>query len=176
MTEPDPVTQYLALGLALGRHVDGLVDAYYGPPELARRAEEGAPRPPAALADEARALLADLESDRELDATRRHWIAAQVRGLWTTARKLAREPVGYADEVEACYGVRPPMAPQDEFFTTEAANELERTLKELGKDVEVHHYDADHAFFNDTRPEVHDEDDAARAWERTIDFFRSHLG
>ncbi|HZB70808.1 MAG TPA: hypothetical protein VE395_01650, partial [Acidimicrobiales bacterium] len=65
VTEPDLVTRYLSLGLALGRHVDGLVDAYYGPPELARRAEEGPPRPPAALADEARALLADLEADRD---------------------------------------------------------------------------------------------------------------
>jgi hypothetical protein len=114
VSEPDLVHRYLSLGLALGRHVDGLVDAYYGPPELARRAAEGEPRPPAALADEARALLADLEADRELDATRRHWIAAQARGLRTTARKLAGEPVGYADEVEACYGVRPAMAPEDE--------------------------------------------------------------
>ena len=29
------VRSYLELGLRLGRHVDGLVDAYYGPPELA---------------------------------------------------------------------------------------------------------------------------------------------
>ena len=68
------------------------------------------------------------------------------------------------------------FATQDEFFTTEQANQLEKTLKDLGKSVEVHHYDADHAFFNDTRPEVHDEDDAARAWERTVDFLRQHLG
>ena len=26
--------RYLVLGLRLGKHVDGLVDAYYGPPEL----------------------------------------------------------------------------------------------------------------------------------------------
>jgi len=25
---------YIRFGLRLGRHVDGLVDAYYGPPEL----------------------------------------------------------------------------------------------------------------------------------------------
>jgi len=67
-------------------------------------------------------------------------------------------------------------ASQDAFFTPEAAQELERTLRELGKDVEFHQYDADHAFFNDERPEVHDPEDAARAWERTIDFLRSHLG
>ncbi len=27
------VRRYLDLGLQLGRHIDGLVDAYYGPPE-----------------------------------------------------------------------------------------------------------------------------------------------
>jgi carboxymethylenebutenolidase len=67
-------------------------------------------------------------------------------------------------------------ASQDSFFTPEAAADLERTLEGLGKEVEFHQYDADHAFFNDTRPEVHDADDATRAWERTVDFFRQHLG
>ena len=29
-----PAERYLELGLRLGKHVDGLVDAYYGPSEL----------------------------------------------------------------------------------------------------------------------------------------------
>lgn len=49
-------------------------------------------------------------------------------------------------------------------------------LEELGRDVELHTYeDADHAFFNDTRPEVHDAEASALAWQRTIEFLRSHL-
>jgi len=32
------VDRYLTLGLHLGRHIDGLVDAYYGPPSLAEAA------------------------------------------------------------------------------------------------------------------------------------------
>ena len=35
--------------------------------------------------------------------------------MLTTARKLAGEPIAYADEVEACYGVRPRRFEQDEF-------------------------------------------------------------
>ncbi len=36
-------------------------------------------------------------------------------------------------------------------------------LKGLGKDVELHvHQDTDHAFFNDTRPEVYDARDVGR--------------
>ena len=35
-------------------------------------------------------------------------------GLLTTARRLAGEPVGYVEEVEACYGVRPSPVPDDD--------------------------------------------------------------
>ncbi len=112
---PDLIEDYLALGLALGRHIDGLVDAYYGPADLAARAASEPVRPPAELAARARRLLADLAADRELDGLRRRYLIAQVEGLKTTASRLAGEPIGYADEVEACYGVRPHLVPEDEF-------------------------------------------------------------
>jgi hypothetical protein len=101
------VDRYLGLGLALGRHIDGFVDAYYGPPALAARAADGPAIDPARLAAEARSLVADLDADRDLPAGRRRWIRAQVLGLRTTAAKLAGESITYADEVESCYGVRP---------------------------------------------------------------------
>jgi hypothetical protein len=108
------VERYLWLGLSLGRHLDGLVDAYYGPPELAARVEAEPAAAPAALAETARRLLADLAADTELVASRRAWIAGQVRGLQTTAAKLAGQPIGYLDEVESCYGVRPVFVEEDE--------------------------------------------------------------
>jgi len=66
------------------------------------------------LAARARRLLADLEGDTELDASRRRYLAAQVVGLRTTASRLAGEPVGYVDEVQGCYGVRPGLVSEDE--------------------------------------------------------------
>ena len=46
----------------------------------------------------------------------------------------------------------------------------------MGKTVEVHTYpDADHAFFNDTRPEVYNKEASADAWRRTLDFFRANI-
>ncbi len=69
------------------------------------------------------------------------------------------------------------VASKDEYFSPDKASELEAELKDLGKSVEVHVYEgADHAFFNDTRPEVFDAEAAQLAWERTLDFLRSHLG
>lgn len=69
------------------------------------------------------------------------------------------------------------IAEKDGFFGPDAARQLETQLKELGKDVELHVYEgADHAFFNDTRPEVYDETAASMAWTRTLEHLRSKLG
>ncbi len=126
----DLIEEYLSLGLALGRHVEGFVDYYYGPPALADRAAAGAPEAPAGLAGRARRLLAELDAGGDLDPGRRRWLAAQVRGLHTTASKLAGEPIGYLDEIEACYGVRP--APVEEDRLSEAHHRLDRVLPGSG--------------------------------------------
>jgi carboxymethylenebutenolidase len=69
-------------------------------------------------------------------------------------------------------------AGRDESASPEAARALARTLEEAGNgDVEIHVYDqAEHAFFNDTRPEVYDADAAELAWRRTTEFLHSRLG
>ncbi|HEV8435355.1 MAG TPA: dienelactone hydrolase family protein, partial [Thermoanaerobaculia bacterium] len=54
--------------------------------------------------------------------------------------------------------------------------ELGEKLQSMGKTVEVHTYpDANHAFFNDTRPEVYNKEASADAWRRTLDFFRTNI-
>ena len=65
---------------------------------------------------------------------------------------------------------------KDGSVTPAVVHDLERQIKDLGKQIEVKIYTgAKHAFFNDTRPEVYDADAAADAWKRTIKFFREHL-
>jgi len=53
------------------------------------------------------------------------------------------------------------------------------TLKEIAAKhnlpVEVVSYDADHAFFNDTRPQVYNPEAAADAWRRVLEHFGKHL-
>ena len=64
----------------------------------------------------------------------------------------------------------------DGYFGPEAAKDLEATLKAAGKDAElIVHPGVDHAFFNDTRPEVHDPATASAAWGQTLAFLRTHL-
>lgn len=68
-------------------------------------------------------------------------------------------------------------AGKDEFFTPAAAHELETKLRDLGKEADLRVFKhCDHAFFNDSRPEVFDADAATEAWERTLDLFRENLG
>jgi len=111
------IERYLELCLRLGRHVDGLVDAYYGPAEIKKRVDEEELHDPAALVQDAVSLRGQADHD---------WLGAQLLGLETVARKLAGEDVQYEDEVERCYGVRPEWVPEETF---EAAHrELDEAL------------------------------------------------
>jgi hypothetical protein len=104
----DPVHRYLEVGLRVGRHLDGLVDAYYGPADLEQRVAGEPRRDLPALVADLRSLVAGLDAgDGDLDPVRRRWLRAQSAGLHTAARKLAGEDVAFLDEVESCYGVRP---------------------------------------------------------------------
>ena len=116
--ESDPVLAFIELGLGLGRHIDGLVDAYYGPPAIKERIDAAPVTAPIQLAADARSLLSALDAGAgppDLDPNRRRYLRAQVSGLLTVASKLAGDPISYADEVESCYGIRPTMEPEDVF-------------------------------------------------------------
>ena len=67
------------------------------------------------------------------------------------------------------------FAERDKSVPAADAHALVDQIRDAGGNIEAHFYDADHAFFNDTRPEVYSPDDARLAWERTVDFLRKHL-
>ena len=96
--------------------------------------------------------------------------------------------------VGACvdfYGVHPSIKPdvtkldctvlglfaeRDGFVTPEVVADLDARLTAAGKPHEFKTYEGvDHAFMNDTRPDVHDAAVALDAWERTIEFLHCHL-
>jgi carboxymethylenebutenolidase len=67
-------------------------------------------------------------------------------------------------------------AEQDGYFSPDKAQAFEEQLGDLGKDATLHVYAAtDHAFFNDTRPDVYNAEASALAWERTLHLFHSTL-
>ena len=100
----------------------------------------------------------------------------------------------HPDAVGACvdyYGVHPNVkadvtklsapvlgffAEKDTFVNAQVVGDLDGRLTAAGKDHEFRTYPGvNHAFFNDTRPEVYDAKAARDSWARTLAFFRRHL-
>jgi carboxymethylenebutenolidase len=52
---------------------------------------------------------------------------------------------------------------------------FETTIKQAGVNHELFRYQAQHGFFNEQRPEVHDIDASNLAWERMLGFLNTHL-
>jgi carboxymethylenebutenolidase len=64
---------------------------------------------------------------------------------------------------------------RDKWATPAGAEAIQTELASRGRQMELCLYDAEHAFMNDTRPEVYEPASAKLAWERTISFFKSRL-
>jgi len=64
---------------------------------------------------------------------------------------------------------------KDGWINPEKVGELERIAEANFLPIESVKYEADHAFFNDTRPEVYDKEAAQDAWRKVIEFFDKNL-
>lgn len=64
---------------------------------------------------------------------------------------------------------------RDAWINPAKVSQLREAAKKYNLPVEIVSYDADHAFFNDTRPQVYNAEAAADAWRRLLEHFRKHL-
>lgn len=64
---------------------------------------------------------------------------------------------------------------RDGWITPEKVAQLEDATSRFELPVQSVKYDADHAFFNDTRPEVYDANAARDAWTMAVAFFKENL-
>jgi hypothetical protein len=113
---------YLRLALAAGTHYDGIVDAYYGPPELREEAEADAGTPET-VAHAAATMRGRLTGT--VEPGRRRWLHGQLVALETMMRRLAGEQIAYLEEVERCFDAPPAATPEEEY------DEAHRRLDEL---------------------------------------------
>lgn len=110
---------YVALTLEIGEREPGYVDAYYGPADWAQAAKAN-PRTVAQLSAAAADLSARLSAvptdglDRE-GVQRRAYLLAHVSAASARLRMLAGEKMGFADEAEALFGVRPELKPLESY-------------------------------------------------------------
>ena len=94
--------------------------------------------------------------------------------------KAAAPFYGDIPEKNVLAGLRVPTlfiaGKRDAWINPEKVSTLKEIAAKHNLPVEVVSYDADHAFFNDTRPQVYNPEAAADAWRRVLEHFRRYLG
>ena len=103
--------------------------------------------------------------------------ASNLPGLSAAVAFYGIPPAQYVDWKSA----EPPpiqahFSSRDQWARAESAAAIRDALVARGREFELHVYDAEHAFVNDTRPEVYDPESARVAWGRMAAFFHKHLG
>jgi carboxymethylenebutenolidase len=84
-------------------------------------------------------------------------------------------PKELADPTQIRIPIQFHFANIDEWCNPNAVNALETTLKGTKILYELYRYEAQHAFFNDARPEVYNASASKLAWERSLKFLKQHL-
>jgi hypothetical protein len=128
MGSGDPGTagfDYLRLALGLGRHVDGFIDGYFGPPELAAQVAAEPLREPIALLAETQELRDRLAAEIA-EPARRRWLDAQLVAFEAQVRQLAGAAAPYLDHVSACFDFTPARTDESVFAAAQA--DLDRLL------------------------------------------------
>lgn len=116
----DAIAQdYVALILEIGEREPGYVDAYYGPAEW-QEAAKANPRTVPQLIEGAAGLTERLNAVSTGGAEpavvqRRKYLLAHVSAASARLRMLAGEKMGFADEAEALFGIRPELPPLESF-------------------------------------------------------------
>ena len=85
-------------------------------------------------------------------------------------------PPAVAKPKEVRVPIQGHFASEDTWITPELVDRFEAELRAAGKTFDLHRYQGHHAFMNSDRKEVYDAAAAKLAWERSIQFFRRHLG
>lgn len=101
--------------------------------------------------------------------------ACHVEGLSAVVPFYGIPPADKVDYSKVTAPILMHVAQHDEWVSVPKAEALKKELEGHGKSIELHVYDAQHAFVNDTRPEVYKKDAAELAWSRTVAFLKKHL-
>jgi len=85
-------------------------------------------------------------------------------------------PTSVANPADVRVPIQGHFANQDDWCTPATVDAFEAALTAAHKAAEIYRYDADHAFVNDQRSDVYDAAAAHLAWQRSLDFWKRHLG
>ena len=102
--------------------------------------------------------------------------ACHIEGLGAVVPWYGIPPADKVDYKKATAPIQTHVGKKDAWVSPEKAEAIKKEIDGYGKTtVELHVYDADHAFGNNTRPEVYDAGATKQAWERSVAFLKKHL-
>ncbi len=102
--------------------------------------------------------------------------ACNLQGFSAAVAFYGIPPSQYVDWSKVTAPIQMHVASRDQWVRVELATAIRDALASHGKPMDLHVYEADHAFVNDTRPEVYSPESAKLAWSRMVEFFHQHLG
>ncbi len=99
--------------------------------------------------------------------------ACALRGLAASVPFYGLPP--HADWSQVDVPIEAHFAANDGWAKPALAEEIQRTLAARGQPMDLHVYQAEHAFMNEARPEVYEPISAALGWDRLVEFLRAHV-
>jgi hypothetical protein len=122
----EPIAEaFVKLGLAVWQHAPDFVDAYFGPPEWKREAQEMGRRPLDALLNEASDLLESINGNQVIETARLDYLEGEARAIHTALRIMVGEKLPHQEQVNGLYSISPKWLEEDIF------NEIHIKLNEM---------------------------------------------
>lgn len=101
--------------------------------------------------------------------------AARLDGFAAAVCYYGVPPKAFADPKDIKIPFQGHFGSQDDWVTPQVVSEIQIAMVGAGNPPELFSYEADHAFFNKTRPEVYKAEIAEQSFARTLAFFKTHL-
>jgi carboxymethylenebutenolidase len=101
--------------------------------------------------------------------------AARLDGFGAAVCFYGVPPKAFADPADIKIPFQGHFGTLDDWVTPAVVADMEASMTAAGNAPDFYSYDADHAFFNKTRPEVYNPEAAELAWKRMMVFLRAKL-
>ena len=101
--------------------------------------------------------------------------AVRLEGVKAAVCFYGVPPKAIADPADIKIPFQGHFGKKDDWVTPAVVGDLETAMTRAGNPPEVYSYDADHAFFNKTRPDVYNAEASEQAWTRMMAFLREKL-
>ncbi len=101
--------------------------------------------------------------------------AVRLKGFAAAVCFYGMPPRAFADPADLRVPFQGHFGEKDDWVSPDVVADVKARMEAAGQHPDIFSYPADHAFFNQSRPEVYDHTAAETAWGRMIPFLKQHL-